>query len=132
MNEIKTSQAGARIRSERKRLGLSQADAGQICGVTRETWGKYERNVFEMGAAPFRAFVAAGADADYIVTGINSSEFEKVAAQAMPEHMREPGKSGILSAKEEEIIACYRRADDAGRAAILAAARALAKTDNKE
>ena len=66
-------------------------------------------------------------DYDYIVTGIRSSEFEKVAAAHMPEHMREPGKTALLSIKEEEIVACYRRANEAGKAAIHAAAQALAE-----
>ena len=92
MNEINTSLAGERIRTERKRLGLSQADAGSVCGVTRETWGKYERGVFEMGAAAFRAFVSAGADADYITTGMRSAEFERGINQP-PAHMQS-GKTG--------------------------------------
>ncbi len=126
-NVTNESHCGERIREERKRLGLSQAEAAQLCGVVRETWGKYERDVFELGGAVLRAFVAAGADADYIVTGIRSSEFEKVAAAHMPEHMREPGKTALLSIKEEEIVACYRRANEAGKAAIHAAAQALAE-----
>jgi transcriptional regulator with XRE-family HTH domain len=93
MNETNKSQSGECIRIERKRLGLSQAEAGQICGVARETWGKYERGVFEMGAAAFRAFVAAGADADFITTGHRTVSFESAAAQSTPAHMQ-PGQAG--------------------------------------
>ena len=93
MNEINESQSGERIRVERKRLGLSQAEAGQICGVARETWGKYERGVFEMGAAAFRAFVGAGADADFITTGHRAASFEAIAAHHRPAHMQ-PGLAG--------------------------------------
>lgn len=91
MNEIKTPHE--RVRAERKRLGLTQAEAAQVCGVARETWGKYERGVFELGGAAFRAFVNAGADADYITTGHSISEFEKIAAQHAPAHMQ-PSQAG--------------------------------------
>lgn len=93
MNEINKPHFGERIRIERKRLGLSQAEAGRLCGVARETWGKYERGVFEMGGAAFRAFIAAGADADFITTGHRTATFEAIAAQHMPAHMQ-PDQAG--------------------------------------
>lgn len=92
-NELNKSQQGERVREERKRLGLSQAQAAQLCGVVRETWGKYERGVFDLGGAALRAFVDAGADADYIVTGHRAEVFEAMAERSMPDHMR-PGSKG--------------------------------------
>jgi len=101
--DIDTSQSGGRVREERKRLGLSQAEAAQLCGVVRETWGKYERGVFELGGAALRAFVEAGADADYIVTGFRSQVFEAMAEQSMPAHMQ-PGDKG-----QEAALLCHWR-----------------------
>lgn len=127
MNDIKKGliiRAGERVKEERKRLGLSQAEAGSLFGVARETWGKYERGVFEIGGEVLRAFVAAGADADYIVTGIRKEVFDKIANEHMPEHHREPGKTGFLSVKEEKIIEAYRRGDEAKKNAILATSQA--------
>lgn len=86
MNETKTPHE--RIRAERKRLGLTQAKAALVCGVARETWGKYERGVFELGGAAFRAFVNAGADADYITTGTPAATFKAITTQHMPAHMQ--------------------------------------------
>lgn len=31
-----------RLKEERKRLRLTQGDIADICGVSREMWGKYE------------------------------------------------------------------------------------------
>ena len=67
-----------------------------------------------------------GLDFDYITLGHHSSEYEAIAEKHQPEHFRTPGKSGLLSEQEEKLIGCYRRANEAGRDAILAASRALA------
>jgi len=58
-----------RVISERKRLGLSQDEAGRACGVSREMWGKYERGKAVMGTNILAQFVAIGADALYVLTG---------------------------------------------------------------
>jgi len=58
-----------RLLEERKRLGLSQADAAAACGVSREMWGKYERGAASPGCDVMAAFSATGADVLYILTG---------------------------------------------------------------
>lgn len=60
---------GLRISEERKKLGLNQAEAGEICGVSREMWGKYERDKAVMGTEVLSNFAKAGADVLYILTG---------------------------------------------------------------
>lgn len=60
---------GAAIAEERKRLALSQAKAATACGVSREMWGKYERDQAVMGTEVLARFAAAGADVLYILTG---------------------------------------------------------------
>jgi transcriptional regulator with XRE-family HTH domain len=67
------SQSSERLKSERIRLGLNQAQAGELCGVSREMWGKYERGDAVPGGEVLFSFVAAGADVQYIFTGIRSS-----------------------------------------------------------
>lgn len=64
-----SSHCGERVLKERERLGLSQAEAGELCGVSREMWGKYERGKATMGTEVLSKFVQAGADAIYILTG---------------------------------------------------------------
>ncbi len=63
---------GPRIAEERKRLGFSQAEVAQICGVSREMWGKYERSKATMGTEVLSNFTQAGADAVFILTGQRS------------------------------------------------------------
>jgi len=58
-----------RVLEERKRLGLSQADAAAACGVSREMWGKYERGAASPGCDVMAAFSKTGADVLYILTG---------------------------------------------------------------
>lgn len=67
---------GERLKNERLRLGLTQDQAAQKCDVRRETWGRYERGQLEMGSTVFRAFVALGADMQYIISGIRAQDSE--------------------------------------------------------
>lgn len=62
-----------RITEERKRLKLGQEEAGLVCRVSREMWGKYERAKAAMGGDVLFLFAQAGADAQYILTGIRSN-----------------------------------------------------------
>ena len=39
-----------RLKSERTRLGLTQAEIAGKCNVSREMWGKYERGVALAGS----------------------------------------------------------------------------------
>ena len=67
-------QCSERLKSERIRLGLNQAQSGELCGVSREMWGKYERGEAAPGGEVFFSFAAAGADVQYIFTGIRSQQ----------------------------------------------------------
>jgi transcriptional regulator with XRE-family HTH domain len=60
------------LKDERKRLGLSQAEAAEKCGVSREIWGKYERGLTMPGSEALYAFAHSGADIQYVFTGIRS------------------------------------------------------------
>lgn len=61
------------LKDERKRLGLSQAEAAEKCGVSREIWGKYERGITMPGSEALYAFAHYGADMQYVFTGVRSS-----------------------------------------------------------
>lgn len=71
--------SSARMKSERIRLGLKQAEAGVLCGVTREAWGKYERMQSVPGGDVLLSFSAAGADVHYILTGKRAVSEERVS-----------------------------------------------------
>lgn len=64
-----TSQCISRLKLERKRLSLNQADAAALCGVSRETWGKYERGTMVPGGDVLLSFAINGANVQYILTG---------------------------------------------------------------
>jgi transcriptional regulator with XRE-family HTH domain len=61
------------LKEERKRLGLSQAEAAEKCGISREIWGKYERGITMPGSEALYAFAHSGADMQYVFTGVRSS-----------------------------------------------------------
>lgn len=68
-DDNKSSLFGRRLRAETKRLGLNQATAGKLCGVSREMWGKYERGESIPGGEVLFAFAMAGANLHFIATG---------------------------------------------------------------
>ena len=75
-----SSHAAPRIKEERKRLGLTQVQAADLAGVTRESWGKYERGEQVPGGEVLFAFAEAGADIQYIIRG----ERRSTGTEALP------------------------------------------------
>lgn len=97
-----TSQCVSRLKSERKRLSLNQADAAALCGVSRETWGKYERGSMVPGGDVLFSFAINGANVQYILTGEESGGV-------------------VLTRDELELISHFRAASLSIKAAALAA-----------
>lgn len=62
----------ARLREERERLGLSQAEMGKIGGVKKLAQFNYEKGDRRPDASYLTAIAAAGADVLYILTGQRS------------------------------------------------------------
>jgi len=60
---------GERLLEERERLGLSQTDLAELCGVTMRSQRNYEKGERQPDAAYLAAIAAAGADVLYILTG---------------------------------------------------------------
>ena len=105
-----------RLKTERKRLGLSQAAAGEVVGVSREMWGKYERGAMP-GVDVLAALSASGADVLYILTGQRSSHLELE-----------------LSPEEEVLLDNYRAIPAERKFSLIDVASALASVhgDKKE
>lgn len=61
---------GDRIKEERQRLGLKQTEIAEKAGISREMWGKYERGIAIPGGEVLFSFAAAGADIQYLMTGL--------------------------------------------------------------
>ena len=76
---------GVRLAAERKRLGLSQKDAAERCGVRREMWGRYERGIAEPGVAVLEHFYALSANPDVLLGGAakKESNSDEMAALAI-------------------------------------------------
>ncbi len=73
MNEINLSLFGARLKEARKNLGLSQSEAAELTGVTREHWGRCERGLGIPGGEVLAALADAGSDVLYILTGTHAA-----------------------------------------------------------
>ncbi len=63
---------GERLREEREKLGFNQADFAAIGGATRKTQYNYETGERAPDGGFLAAIAAAGADVQYILTGIRS------------------------------------------------------------
>jgi len=60
---------GQRLREERKRLLSSQRELADVCNITREAIGRYERGENIPGGDVLAKMAEAGADVLYILTG---------------------------------------------------------------
>ncbi len=65
---------GERLKSERERLGYSQAKFGKACGVGRTAQFNYERGEREPGLSYMKAAEALGVDAFYVFSGTRKEE----------------------------------------------------------
>lgn len=65
---------GERLCEERKRLKLNQTEFGNIAGVTKASQVNYESGERSPNAEYLQAIAAAGADVQYILTGIRSQQ----------------------------------------------------------
>lgn len=99
---------GARLKEARKALGLNQSEAADLVGITREHWGRCEREIAVPGGEVLAALAAAGADVNYILTGQRSSE------------------APALTADEREMLALFRSATLTGKAAAIGALQGAA------
>lgn len=95
-----------RLKSERIRLGLTQAEIASKCGVSREMWGKYERGVALAGSEVLFSLSAIGVDIGYLFSG-EQSGFD-------------------LTKQEQVLLVDYRESNEQGKEAIEKTASALA------
>ncbi len=85
------SEIGTRLREERKRLGLSQREMGQLGGVAANAQGKYESGERVPKADYLASLASIGVDVLYVLTsrratglGVDTlfSRFENPAVQS--------------------------------------------------
>lgn len=73
MNSTFLDDKPSRIKSERKRLGLTQEQAAEKCGILRQQWIRYEKGTSEFDGESLRKFGDAGANIGYILNGEKSN-----------------------------------------------------------
>lgn len=95
------STIGARLRLERERLGLSQTELGERCGVQKRSQINYEKDERAPDATYLVGLAGAGGDVNFVLFGRMSP--------------------ASLSAEEQRVIALYRLAGPAVRRAVLGA-----------
>lgn len=92
---------GERLKEERERLGYNQADFAALAGATRKSQFNYESDERSPDVRYLAAIATAGADVQYIVTGVRSAQ--------------------ALSRDEVELLEAFRAAPLAVKAAAIGA-----------
>ncbi len=64
-----SSFSGKRLKEERKKLGLSQAQIAEICGISGRMWGDYERGISQPKSETLFLFERSGIDINYVMGG---------------------------------------------------------------
>ncbi|OIR16788.1 helix-turn-helix protein [mine drainage metagenome] len=95
------SSVGGRIKSERERLGLTQAEFGQHAGITRLTQSKYESGASSPDINYLTKIESAGVDIGYIIDGTHLTKLN--AEKEFSECVKRAGD--IVVALEKELIA---------------------------
>ena len=79
---------GTRLSEERKRIGLNQTAFGKIGGVTKTSQLNYEAGERSPNVDYWQAIASAGADVQYILTGVRSANALTTDEQLLLERYR--------------------------------------------
>jgi transcriptional regulator with XRE-family HTH domain len=107
---VKSSSPG-RLKEERARLGLSQTALAESLGVTKWTVINYERPGGRGTPIPadlLSACARLGMDVQYILTGVPSTNLNRVAEEAGAYRVERKGPA-TLSKEEQKLLEKYRR-----------------------
>lgn len=91
---------GKRLREVRSAIGLSQTVFAELGNVTKRAQINFELDENVPNSAYVLALHAAGIDTHYILTGLH----------------------GAMTAEEDALLVCYRRADEVGKAMMMGVA----------
>lgn len=103
---------GDRLREERERLGFNQTAMGAVGGVLKQAQLKYEKGERSPDASYLEGVAKVGVDVQYVITGQRSAQ--------------------ALSADEQELLALFRAASLAGKAAAIGALQGVAGASIKK
>jgi len=102
----------SRLRTERERTGLTQAQAAKACGAGQRTYSDWERGISQIPSNRLASLAARGFDCQYILTGQRSRNLNEVLGGAPTA----PGEDRLLDA--------YRRLADGDRQRLLTLVKA--------
>ncbi|MCR4346330.1 MAG: helix-turn-helix domain-containing protein [Sulfuricaulis sp.] len=125
--------SSARLKVERTRLGLSQVALGKALGVTKWTVINYERTGGRGTPIPADLLSACsklGMDVQYIITGVSSSNLNRVAEEA-GSYRTELKRPTVLSKEEQQLLEKYRRLKPSQRAQARSIVEALVSAEGK-
>ena len=128
---IKSS--SARLKAERHRLDLTQIALAKALGVTKWTIINYERTGGRGTPIPADLLSACsklGMDVQYIITGISSSNLNRVAEEA-GSYRAEPKRPTVLSKEEQQLLGKYRRLKPSQRTQAQTIVAALISAEGK-
>jgi transcriptional regulator with XRE-family HTH domain len=130
---------GSRLRETREKLGLSQQQMADLCGVGMRSQRNYEKGARSPDSEYMAALTAQGVDVSYLLTGIGESDLQKINydLQRAQEEIRGTGSIAESSAtysfsSEQALLEWFRRSTDVGKEAILATAKAVEKIKGDE
>ncbi len=114
-------EAGERLRLERQRLGLSQAQAAEKTGVTREMWGRYERGAVQVNGHVLAQFIELGASETFLRRGVSRQAryVEQEEVSKALDVITDALSQVCMSADELRLVAGYRAASPERRLILL-------------
>jgi transcriptional regulator with XRE-family HTH domain len=128
MKEKKISGWGDRIAEERLRLGKTQDQIADLCGVTRRTIGNIERENNDPGGKLLVSLAKIGFDSQYLLMGVRSINLDRVAEEAGTYKIE---KAAGARTDKEILLDKYERLSPGDRTRIQAIVDALASAITK-
>lgn len=107
-----------RLKEERKKLGFTQAEAAEKCGISREMWGMYERGEYLPRSETLLSFEKIGININYLMTG-----------EAQKTNISTPK---AFSIEEQELLDIFRQLEAGDRHALKRQAQMLLLMAEKE
>lgn len=81
MDKTFSAERAQRIKNERLRLGYTQQEVAEKCGIRRQQWIRYEKGTSVLDGKVLREFITLGADFVYIFGGEKSTPDQLAEAQ---------------------------------------------------
>lgn len=111
-----------RLREERKKLGLNQAEFAVLGKVTVDSQGNYERGLRRPDSDYLEAIALEGVDVAYLLTGVRTTTVVWRSADNSEAKIAQH-----LTPEEAALLSNYKAADEQGRAAARSVLDALAQ-----